>query len=75
MNQPIITKTRFKYIDRMHFNKYNTQKYRLKLGLAHLWDGLVITFTLGRYSSYYSSHISEEIIRNAINIRKQERGE
>ena len=50
---------------RRHFNKVrpeNICKIRLLLGIAEIWNGMVILATLGRYDTNWHIEILREII-------------
>lgn len=61
-----------KMIEKSDINKYRTRKQMIHMGWSHLKDGLVLLLSLGEYRGAYSAYASENLLRNAMNMRKAE---
>lgn len=61
-----------KFIEKFDINKYRTRKQMIHMGWCHLKDGLVLLLSLGKYRGAYSAYASENLLRNAMNMRKTE---
>lgn len=59
-------------VEHTEYNKYKKRSMFLKHGLLLILDGLITIGTFGKYRGYYSIDMSVDILRYALNIRKQE---
>ena len=64
-----------KFIEKTNINKYRTRKQMIYMGWCYLKDALVLLLSLGSYRGAYSAYASENLLRNAMNMRKAEEKE
>lgn len=60
---------------RTHFHKIKRDKLtkrRLLLGIASIWNGMVILATLGRYDTNWHIEILREIIWESLGIKRND---